>query len=124
MPKLAAYNASKHAIEGFTDALRLELVGTGVKTHSIAPGTVATLLYDQFEAESREYMFSAERCGPQISPTWASFFYRDPRAYSFHACSWFPQTSRPHRRPFQQENYYDIPSPISHPPSRRKRPSA
>ncbi|WP_407049457.1 SDR family oxidoreductase [Methyloraptor flagellatus] len=37
-----AYNASKHALEGLTDTLRLELDGTGIKVVSIRPGPIAT----------------------------------------------------------------------------------
>ncbi|WP_206682727.1 SDR family NAD(P)-dependent oxidoreductase [Chthonobacter albigriseus] len=37
-----AYNASKHALEGLTDTLRLELRGTGIDVISIQPGPIAT----------------------------------------------------------------------------------
>ena len=63
-PKLAAYDASKLAVEGFTDALRMELVGTGVNAHAVAPGTVATRLYDDWNAEARDYVFSGGALQP------------------------------------------------------------
>lgn len=37
-----AYIASKHALEGLTDTLRLELMGTGIDVISIQPGPIAT----------------------------------------------------------------------------------
>ena len=43
-----AYNASKFAIEGYTDTLRLELRGTGVQISLIEPGPIAS----QFRANA------------------------------------------------------------------------
>lgn len=40
MPLRGAYNASKHAIEGISDTLRLELVGTNVYVSLIEPGPI------------------------------------------------------------------------------------
>jgi len=42
MPMRGAYNASKFAIEGFSDTLRLELVGTDIHVSLIEPGPVAS----------------------------------------------------------------------------------
>ncbi|TDL76277.1 SDR family NAD(P)-dependent oxidoreductase [Palleronia sediminis] len=42
MPWRAAYVASKHALEGLTDTLRLEMRGTGIDVISIQPGPIAT----------------------------------------------------------------------------------
>ena len=44
-----AYNASKFALEGYTDTLRLELAGTGVQLSLIEPGPIDT----QFRANAR-----------------------------------------------------------------------
>lgn len=41
-PKQAAYNASKHAIQGFYDTLRAEVGGEGVKVLVVSPGAVNT----------------------------------------------------------------------------------
>lgn len=57
-PKLGAYNATKFGLEAFMDALRLELAGTGVRVASIAPGTVATALYDKWDATAKDWIFS------------------------------------------------------------------
>lgn len=46
-PGLTAYVASKHAVEGMTAALRMELAPMGVKVCSIAPGKVDTPIWDK-----------------------------------------------------------------------------
>ena len=40
MPMRGAYNASKYAIEGFSDTLRLELAGTDIHVSLIEPGPI------------------------------------------------------------------------------------
>ena len=40
MPMRGAYNASKFAIEGFSDTLRLELAGSGIHVSLIEPGPI------------------------------------------------------------------------------------
>ena len=42
MPFRGAYNASKYAIEGFSDTLRLELKGTNIHVSLIEPGPIAS----------------------------------------------------------------------------------
>lgn len=42
LPTQGAYNASKFAIRGFTEALRSEMAGTGLSVHSIHPGGIRT----------------------------------------------------------------------------------
>lgn len=42
MPMRGAYNASKFALEGLSDTLRLELRGTGVKVSIIEPGPIVS----------------------------------------------------------------------------------
>jgi NAD(P)-dependent dehydrogenase (short-subunit alcohol dehydrogenase family) len=41
-PWRGAYVATKHALEGITDALRLELAGTGISVSLIEPGPIGT----------------------------------------------------------------------------------
>src|SRR3989442_8519290 len=45
MPYSAAYSATKHALVGFSHALRGELSGTGVKVSVVYPGTTDTELF-------------------------------------------------------------------------------
>jgi NAD(P)-dependent dehydrogenase (short-subunit alcohol dehydrogenase family) len=47
----APYAASKHAIEAFGDALRVELRSSGVQVALIEPGSVATPIWDKGRAE-------------------------------------------------------------------------
>lgn len=49
LPFRGAYNASKFALEGYTDTLRLELAGSGVQISLIEPGPIET----QFRANSK-----------------------------------------------------------------------
>lgn len=42
MPMRGAYNASKHALEGLTDTLRIELSETNIKVSIIQPGPIKT----------------------------------------------------------------------------------
>ena len=44
-PFLAAYAASKHAIEGFSEALRKEMILLGVKVIIVAPGSIKTPIW-------------------------------------------------------------------------------
>ncbi len=42
LPYRGAYNASKYALEGLTDTLRLELAGTGIHVSLIEPGPISS----------------------------------------------------------------------------------
>lgn len=42
VPKLAAYAASKHAMQGYFDSLRAETYGSGLYIHMVIPGFVRT----------------------------------------------------------------------------------
>lgn len=46
-PFLSAYAASKHAIEGFSDALRKELMLFGIKVVVIGPGSIKTPIWEK-----------------------------------------------------------------------------
>jgi NAD(P)-dependent dehydrogenase (short-subunit alcohol dehydrogenase family) len=48
----APYAASKHAIEAFGDALRVELRTSGVKVALVEPGSVATPIWDKSRVEA------------------------------------------------------------------------
>lgn len=47
MPGMAVYVASKHAIEGLTKAAALEAAVAGVRVNAVAPGPVATAMFDR-----------------------------------------------------------------------------
>src|SRR5512143_2929798 len=66
-PFLGAYSASKHGLEGFSESLRRELMLYGIDVIIVAPGAVATPLWDKAERvdvspyADTEYAESARR---------------------------------------------------------------
>lgn len=55
-PFLAAYAASKHAVEGFSDALRKELMLFGIQVVVIGPGSIKTPIWNKgFTVVQRRY---------------------------------------------------------------------
>ncbi len=52
-PHLGAYNGTKFAVEALTDALRMELAGSGVKVAAIAPGRTDTHLFDHWRPDQK-----------------------------------------------------------------------
>ena len=62
-PFLGAYNASKFALEGMSDALRRELMVYGIDLIVIQPGMIATPIWDK--ADSRDFShFDSTVYGP------------------------------------------------------------
>lgn len=65
--KSAGYAATKHAVLGFTNALRQELHGTGVRVTAVNPGPVRTAFFDVADPEGgyvrnvRRWMVTPER---------------------------------------------------------------
>ncbi|MBB6632641.1 SDR family NAD(P)-dependent oxidoreductase [Cohnella thailandensis] len=49
--KSTAYSASKHALLGFTNALRQDLKGTGIKVSAVNPGPIDTPFFDRADPE-------------------------------------------------------------------------
>jgi len=60
LPFRGAYVASKFALEGLTDTLRLELAGTGIHVSLIEPGPIASRFRDNAHQKWREWI-DAER---------------------------------------------------------------
>lgn len=52
-PGCGAYGGTKRAVEAFSDALRIELAGTGVRIGIVAPGTTDTDLFDRVPGQGR-----------------------------------------------------------------------
>ena len=52
-PHLGAYSGTKFAVEALTDALRMELAGSGVKVAVIEPGRTNTHLFDHWSEEQK-----------------------------------------------------------------------
>ncbi len=55
-PFLGGYSASKHAVEGFTDTLRMELSGSGVDVVLVEPGPIETGFNERGRENLREYL--------------------------------------------------------------------
>jgi NAD(P)-dependent dehydrogenase (short-subunit alcohol dehydrogenase family) len=60
MAYTAPYAASKHAIEAFGDALRVELRNSGVQVTLFEPGSVATPIWDKGRAEAERVRIPPE----------------------------------------------------------------
>ncbi|WP_449472838.1 SDR family oxidoreductase [Sphingobium chungangianum] len=58
-PGVGVYGGLKRALEAFTDCLRVELAGSGVKVGIVAPGTTSTEIFDDMKARGQ--------------PSWDSF---------------------------------------------------
>jgi NAD(P)-dependent dehydrogenase (short-subunit alcohol dehydrogenase family) len=54
------YAASKHAIEAFGDALRMELRSSGVQVALVEPGSVATPIWEKARAEAERVVIAPE----------------------------------------------------------------
>jgi|HigsolmetaAR204D_1030405.scaffolds.fasta_scaffold00041_40 hypothetical protein len=70
--KSAAYTATKHAVHGFTHALRMELRGSGVMVSAVNPGPVKTAFFTiadpsgQYLERVGKYAITADRVAKAI----------------------------------------------------------
>ncbi len=60
-PYLGPYSASKHALEAITDALRLELRQWGIYVSSVAPGPIATPIWEKAQAAADQLIERVDR---------------------------------------------------------------
>ena len=74
VPTRSGYAASKHAMQGFFDSLRIELQGTGVDVLVVSPGFVAT--------DIRQHVL-----GAQGTPVDASLKNEKQQAMSTEVCA-------------------------------------
>jgi short-subunit dehydrogenase len=61
VPTRSGYAASKHAMQGFFDSLRIELMGTGVDVLVVSPGPVATGMHGRAAVASAPVNTANER---------------------------------------------------------------
>jgi short-subunit dehydrogenase len=61
VPTRTGYAASKHAVIGFYDSLRVELEGTDVRLTLVAPGPVETAMWDRIDIEGSYQMPALRR---------------------------------------------------------------
>jgi short-subunit dehydrogenase len=64
IPGTAGYNASKHALRGFLNTLRAELLGTGVSVTIVFPGAISTVRLRETMGKNMDYIptMTPERC--------------------------------------------------------------
>ena len=77
-PEYGAYSGTKHAVEAFTDSLRMELAGTGVNVAAIAPGTVDTGLYDDWGKDSESQVKAGGVLQPEDIARCTRFILEQP----------------------------------------------
>jgi NAD(P)-dependent dehydrogenase (short-subunit alcohol dehydrogenase family) len=58
MGQVSIYTASKHAVEGLTKALALEFAKQNIRINAVAPGAIATEMFDRFAGEHSEMLDS------------------------------------------------------------------
>ena len=72
VPFLGAYSASKHALEGWSECLRRELMLFGIDVIVLGPGSIATPIWDKAEAvdlslyDSSEYRAAVRKFRDQM----------------------------------------------------------
>ena len=65
----AAYNASKFALAGFSEAMAIDLHGTGVAVKLLLPGSIETEIWDMPGNDAAQFagpFFSPEDCAKSI----------------------------------------------------------
>ena len=77
-PGYGAYSGTKHAVEAFTDALRMELAGTGVKVAAIQPGTVDTELYNDWNSTDKSTIEASGALQPEDIARCVRFILEQP----------------------------------------------
>jgi NAD(P)-dependent dehydrogenase (short-subunit alcohol dehydrogenase family) len=50
-PNASVYTGSKHAVEGITKAIALEVASSGIRVNAVAPGPVQTEMFDRIVAD-------------------------------------------------------------------------
>ena len=58
LPGVSVYIASKHAVEGLTKAVALEFAKQNIRINAVAPGPIATEMWDRFAGEARDQVIS------------------------------------------------------------------
>lgn len=65
LPFIGAYAASKHALEGYSESLRRELMLFGIDVVVVAPGAIATPIWDKVDDDALG-PYRATRYGPML----------------------------------------------------------
>jgi NAD(P)-dependent dehydrogenase (short-subunit alcohol dehydrogenase family) len=57
-PEVSVYIASKHAVEGLTKAVALEFAKQNIRINAVAPGPIATEMWDRFAGDASDQIIS------------------------------------------------------------------
>ena len=77
-PTAGAYAGSKYGVEALTEALRMEVAGTGVRVGCIEPGLVSTELQDHFEVHPKDALGMQQPLEPQDIARCVRFMLEQP----------------------------------------------
>jgi NADP-dependent 3-hydroxy acid dehydrogenase YdfG len=77
-PTAGVYAGSKFGVEALTEALRIEVAGTGVRVGCIEPGLVNTELQDHFEVHPREMLGMKQPLEPEDIARCVRFMLEQP----------------------------------------------
>ncbi len=77
-PTAGVYAGSKHGVEALTEALRMEVAGSGVRVGCIEPGLVNTELQDHFEVHPREMLGMQQPLEPEDIARCVRFMLEQP----------------------------------------------
>jgi NADP-dependent 3-hydroxy acid dehydrogenase YdfG len=77
-PTAGVYAGTKYAVEALTEALRMEVAGSGVRVASVEPGLVNTELQDHFEVHPREMFGITEPLQPADIASCIRFILEQP----------------------------------------------
>lgn len=72
------YAGSKHGVEALTEALRMEVAGSGVRVGCIEPGLVNTELQDHFEVHPRDMLGMDQPLEPEDIARCVRFMLEQP----------------------------------------------
>src|SRR5438309_3752610 len=59
LPQVSVYIASKHAVEGLTKSVALEFAKQNIRINAVAPGVIATELFDRFAGDEMRDQITA-----------------------------------------------------------------
>jgi NADP-dependent 3-hydroxy acid dehydrogenase YdfG len=77
-PTAGVYAGSKYGIEALTEALRMEVAGSGVRVACIEPGLVNTELQDHFEVHPRDMLGMEHPLDPEDIARIVRFMLEQP----------------------------------------------
>jgi NADP-dependent 3-hydroxy acid dehydrogenase YdfG len=77
-PTAGVYAGSKYGVEALTEALRMEVAGSGVRVGCIEPGLVNTELQDHFEVHPRDMLGMEQPLEPEDIARCVRFMLEQP----------------------------------------------